>query len=67
MPTVHTSAWAGFTMEAEAYLRGRPEYPPEVARWLVARTGLGPGSIGLNVGAGTGKFTRLTVDTPGPR
>ena len=35
---VHTAAQTGFTKEADAYVCGRPDYPP--ARWRVTRRGV---------------------------
>lgn len=31
---VHHSAAAGYKTGADAYVRGRPDYPPPVAEWL---------------------------------
>ncbi len=42
---------------AESYDRGRPSYPPEAAAWLTGRD-----KIVLELGAGTGKFTRLLTE-----
>ncbi len=42
---------------AAAYDRGRPAYPPEAVAWMT-----GTDKIVLELGAGTGKFTRLLVD-----
>ena len=49
---------AGFDRAAERYDRGRPEYPPEAVSVLVKALGIGPGRTVLDLGAGTGKFTR---------
>ncbi|HZT92741.1 MAG TPA: class I SAM-dependent methyltransferase [Gaiellaceae bacterium] len=61
--TVDPVAAAGFAAAADAYERARPSYPLEAVEWLAARTGLGPGSVVADVGAGTGKLTRLLTAT----
>lgn len=61
--SVHTAARQGFERQAGTYARGRPGYPPELRGWLEATLGLGPGRTVADVGAGTGKFTRLLVAT----
>jgi MOSC domain-containing protein YiiM len=58
-PTIHPTAARGFDVGADAYERGRPTYPPEAVDELVARLGLRPGRTLLELGAGTGKMTRL--------
>ncbi|HEV2362117.1 MAG TPA: methyltransferase domain-containing protein [Acidimicrobiales bacterium] len=50
---------AGFGVAADAYERGRPDYPVEVVTFLASAAGLGPGSVVVDLAAGTGKFTRL--------
>ena len=52
---LHPLADEGFRDVAEAYDRGRPDYPPEV----VERLGLPPGARVLDLAAGTGKLTRV--------
>jgi SAM-dependent methyltransferase len=49
---------ASFDSAAEAYQRGRPPYPFSVVEWTVPR---GAHRV-LDLGAGTGKFTKLLVD-----
>lgn len=60
---VHSAALHGFTKQAQAYGRGRPEYPAELAGWLRGTLLLGPGRTVADVGAGTGKFTTLVAAT----
>jgi SAM-dependent methyltransferase len=56
---VHPVARAGFGAAADVYERARPSYPEEAVVWL----GLGRGDTVVDVGAGTGKLTRLLVAT----
>jgi SAM-dependent methyltransferase len=60
---VHTAAQQGFSKEAAAYERGRPDYPDELIDWLRGPLKLGPGTAVVDLGAGTGKFTRLLRST----
>ncbi|HWX74203.1 MAG TPA: class I SAM-dependent methyltransferase, partial [Solirubrobacteraceae bacterium] len=46
---------------AEAYERGRPEYPPAVVGALAAELGLAPGERVLDLAAGTGKLSRALL------
>lgn len=47
-----------FGKVAESYDRGRPGYPREAVEWLI---GSGPRSV-LELGAGTGKLTRILIE-----
>ena len=40
---VHKAAQQGFEKEAQAYARGRPDYPAALSAWLAQALGLGPG------------------------
>lgn len=63
MPAIHPSAAQGYSRTADSYARGRPEYPKALDRWLLDDLGLGPGLSALDLGAGSGKFTRRLVAT----
>src|SRR5512144_2593010 len=55
-------AWGGGD-NASSYERGRPSYPPEAVEQLARVLNIGPGRTVVDLGAGTGKFTRLLVAT----
>jgi SAM-dependent methyltransferase len=61
MKEVHAAARDGFAAEAPTYARGRPDYPVALQRWLDEALALGPGKVAIDLGAGTGKFTRLLL------
>lgn len=61
--SVHHAAAAGYAMAADSYVRGRPDYPPEIDGWLRAEIGLRPGMVVVDLGAGTGKFTPRLLAT----
>lgn len=64
---VHRAALDGYGAGADTYARGRPDYPPELTAWLREVAGVVPGCRVVDLGAGTGKFTRrllaLQADT----
>jgi len=63
MTDVHPAAAEGFTRGTDTYVRGRPDFPPAALDWLRQDLGLGPGKTAVDLGAGTGKFTRLLLET----
>jgi SAM-dependent methyltransferase len=63
MTYVHPMAARGYSQGADTYVRGRPDFPPAAIHWLKDELHLAPGKATLELGAGTGKFTRLLVQT----
>lgn len=63
MTGVHPVATTGFGRGADVYAASRPGYPPEILDWLRGALGIERGSDVLEIGAGTGKFTSLLVDS----
>jgi len=63
MSDVHSAAQRGFCCAPQTYERGRPDYPQPLRGWLSAALALRAGSTAVDLGAGTGKFTRLLCQT----
>lgn len=64
MPThhdIHRTAAIGFQAGSEAYERGRPGYPVEAVEFLIDTLGIREDSAVIELGAGTGKFTRMLL------
>jgi len=60
---VHRAAATGFADGADVYAASRPAYPDTALDWLRECIAIGAGSKVVEVGAGTGLFTRLLLDT----
>jgi SAM-dependent methyltransferase len=60
---IHRTALDGYTVTADHYVRGRPDYPAAIGGWRREQLGLGPGKTVLDLGAGTGKFTPRLAQT----
>jgi ubiquinone/menaquinone biosynthesis C-methylase UbiE len=60
--TIHESA-KGFQTASEAYERGRPGYPADAVRKLIEELGIEAGRTVIELGSGTGKFTKQLVPT----
>jgi SAM-dependent methyltransferase len=58
---VHDAAAEGFGAVAEEYERARPDYPPGALSRLARELEIEAGSRVLELGAGTGKLTRMLV------
>jgi ubiquinone/menaquinone biosynthesis C-methylase UbiE len=63
MIEVSSLARQGFGNAAHVYARGRPEYPAEIVGWLRQSIALAQGKTAIDLGAGTGKFTKLLLQT----
>jgi len=63
MPDIRSVARAGFGAAAQTYGRGRPDYPDEIVGWLRQSLEMGPGKTAIDLGAGTGKFTKVLIQT----
>jgi SAM-dependent methyltransferase len=63
MRDIHNAAQQAYTQQAQSYGRGRPEYPVQLREWLRDVLDLAPGRTVADIGAGTGKFCKLLVET----
>lgn len=63
MKPIHDAAAKGYQSSSDSYERGRPEYPDEAVRFLIDRLSVRAGTTLVDLGAGTGKFTKLIVGT----
>jgi SAM-dependent methyltransferase len=63
IPELHPTAAQGFGGAAKTYASGRPDYPPQAATWLREDLHLQRGKTVVEPGAGTGKFTRVLLET----
>ncbi|MCD5994826.1 class I SAM-dependent methyltransferase [Pseudomonas sp. CDFA 602] len=59
MAGIQKAAQIGFSSQAGTYAKGRPSYPIELQAWLMDELGIDSESTVIDLGAGTGKFTRL--------
>lgn len=62
---IHDTAAAGYRRAGDDYERARPAYPAEALDALVGGLGLGASSVVVELGAGTGKFSRLMAPRVG--
>jgi SAM-dependent methyltransferase len=60
---MHQAAAKGFAREAQAYSRGRPDYPVALDQWLRDELGLNETRTVVDLGAGTGKFSLRLLAT----
>lgn len=62
-PQIHRSAEVGFAKNTDRYESGRPTYPEESINFIYSLINAGPHKRILDLGAGTGKFTKHLIET----
>src|SRR5262249_48214253 len=60
--TLHDDPASAYELVSSDYERGRPAYAADAVAYLVGELKLGGGSCVLDLGAGTGKLTRMLVE-----
>ncbi|HYJ61246.1 MAG TPA: class I SAM-dependent methyltransferase [Actinomycetota bacterium] len=60
---MHRAAAVGFERAADAYERGRPDFPDDAVAAIASALDLRPGRTVLDLGAGTGKLGRVLAPT----
>jgi ubiquinone/menaquinone biosynthesis C-methylase UbiE len=60
---IHEAASRGYQIAGDSYEKGRPEYPKDAIQFLLQEIGITSGKTVVDLGAGTGKFTKLIVDS----
>ncbi|MBI4425535.1 MAG: methyltransferase domain-containing protein [Elusimicrobia bacterium] len=63
MDGLDPTAAGGFGKAADAYERGRPDYPKAAVDLLVEKLRIGSEAVVVDLGAGTGKWTRMLLPT----
>jgi len=58
---VHQAAQSGFTKASDTYVAGRPGYPAQIDGWLKDTLVISAGMQVVDLGAGTGKFTKHLI------
>lgn len=58
---IHEKAAVGFDRAGESYERGRPDYLQEAIEFLVSNLQIKKSSMVVDLGSGTGKFTKLII------
>lgn len=57
--SIHKHTAMGFDTSSDAYDRGRPDHPTEAVDCLIRELALNSNKIVADIGAGTGKLTKL--------